>query len=197
MPQRNFKQPEKTSGRSPREERVIAGFEEIQRFVAEHGREPQHGEDRDIFERLYAVRLDRLRILEDCRAILLPLDHQGLLKDAPSSASEELDDDALLAELSGSDGASDLTELRHVRSVEEKRAAEEIANRERCADFEKFKPLFERVAKDIASGIRVTRQIRKDAGFLKSDVKAGDFFILGGQTVYVAEVGVIGNRSIT
>lgn len=185
----DYAQPEKTSGRSPREERVIAGFEEIQRFVAEHGREPQHGEDRDIFERLYAVRLDRLRILEDCRAILLPLDHQGLLKDAPPSASEELDDDALLAELSGSDGASDLTELRHVRSVEEKRAAEEIANRERCADFEKFKPLFERVAKDIASGIRVTRQIRKDAGFLKSDVRAGDFFILGGQTVYVAEVG--------
>ena len=36
---------------------------------------------------------------------------------------------------------------------------------------------------------RVTRHIRKDAGFLKADVKPGDFFILGGQTVYVAEVG--------
>ena len=108
----DYAQPEKTSSRSPREERVIAGFEEIQRFVAEHGREPQHGEDRDIFERLYAVRLDRLRKLEDCRAILLPLDHQALLKDTPSSASEELDDEALLAELSGGDGASDLTELR-------------------------------------------------------------------------------------
>ena len=30
-------------------------------------RAPQHGEDRDIFERLYAVRLDRLRELEECR----------------------------------------------------------------------------------------------------------------------------------
>ena len=40
---------------------------------------PQHGEDRDIFERLYAVRLDRLRALEECRALLAPLDHQGLL----------------------------------------------------------------------------------------------------------------------
>ena len=38
-----------------REERIIAGFEEIQRFVETHGRAPQHGEDRDIFERLYAV----------------------------------------------------------------------------------------------------------------------------------------------
>ena len=44
-----------------KEERVIAGFEEIQRFVAEHGRSPGHGEQNDIFERLYAVRLDQIR----------------------------------------------------------------------------------------------------------------------------------------
>ena len=65
--------------RAPREERIIAGFEEIQRFVAEHGRPPQHGEERDIFERLYAVRLDRLRELDDARTLLATLDHQGLL----------------------------------------------------------------------------------------------------------------------
>jgi hypothetical protein len=63
-----FAAPEKKSGRSPREERIIAGFEEIQRFVESHGHTPQHGEDRDIFERLYAVRLDRLRTLEECRS---------------------------------------------------------------------------------------------------------------------------------
>ena len=56
-----FAAPEKKSGRPPREERVIAGFEEVQRFVEKHGRAPEHGEDSDIFERLYAVRLDRLR----------------------------------------------------------------------------------------------------------------------------------------
>ena len=60
-----FAEPEKKGGRPPREERIIAGFEEIQRFVEKHGRGPQHGEDRDIFERLYAVRLDRLRELAD------------------------------------------------------------------------------------------------------------------------------------
>ncbi len=56
---------------TPREERIIAGFEDILRFFEEHGRAPQHGEDRDIFERLYAVRLDRLRELEECRALPL------------------------------------------------------------------------------------------------------------------------------
>lgn len=46
-----FAAPEAKGGRPPREERVIAGFEEIQRFAEKHGRAPQHGEDRDIFER--------------------------------------------------------------------------------------------------------------------------------------------------
>ncbi len=71
--------PAQTATQSPREERIIAGFEEIERFVAENGHLPQHGEDRDIFERLYAVRLDRLRESEECRTILAPLDSQGLL----------------------------------------------------------------------------------------------------------------------
>ena len=35
-----FAAPEKKGGRPPREERVIAGFEEIQRFVEKHGRCP-------------------------------------------------------------------------------------------------------------------------------------------------------------
>ena len=36
----DFAQPEKKGGRPPREERIIAGFEEIQRFVETHGRAP-------------------------------------------------------------------------------------------------------------------------------------------------------------
>src|SRR6266481_865135 len=75
----DFAEPEKKGGRSPREERIIAGFEEIQRFVEKQGRAPQHGEDRDIFERLYAVRLDRLRALDECHSLLRPLEHQGML----------------------------------------------------------------------------------------------------------------------
>ncbi|MHC5231262.1 GIY-YIG nuclease family protein [Brucella sp. LJL56] len=190
----DFAQPEKKVGRSPREERIIAGFEEIQRFTDEHGRAPQHGEDRDIFERLYAVRLDRLRTLEGCRSLLAPLDRQGLLSTAEDDATatpEEMDADALMAELAGAAGASQITELRHVRSTAEKRAAEEIANREPCSDFYRFKPLFEQVRIDLDTGVRTTRQFVKDAGFLKADITEGQFFILGGQIAYVAEVGEI------
>lgn len=188
----DFAEPEKKGGRPPREERILAGFEEIQRFYDQHGHAPQHGEGRDIFERLYAVRLDRLRSLEECRTLLAPLDHQGLLAGSNSisdATSDGPDDDELLAELEGAAGGVDITSLRHVRATADKRAAEEVANREPCRDFETFKPLFDRVANDLASGARITRQIRKDAGFLKSDIKAGEFFIVGGQTAYVAEVG--------
>ncbi|BBB99820.1 MULTISPECIES: GIY-YIG nuclease family protein [Bradyrhizobium] len=183
----DFAQPEKKGGRSAREERIIAGFEEIQRFFKEHGRAPQHGEDNDIFERLYAVRLDRLRALEECRSLLSPLDNQGLLTGAestPAAPEEAVDEDELLAELRDAAGASDITELRHVRTAADKRAAEEIANRKKCEDFDRFKPLFIQVKKDIDSGIRQTRPFQTMA-----EIKQGEFFIVGGQIAYVAELG--------
>lgn len=187
----DFAQAEKMGGRTPREERIIAGFEEIQRFVDEHGHSPQHGEKHDIFERLYAIRLDRLRASEEARAMLAPLDHQELLTgvEITASVSDEIDIDALMADLEDAAGDSEITDLRHVRSVAEKRAAEEIANREACPDFDRFEPLFEQVRIDLDSGVRTTRQFVKDAGFLKADIAEGQFFILGGQVAYVAEVG--------
>jgi hypothetical protein len=176
--------PEKKGGRPPREERIIAGFEDIQRFYETNGRAPQHGEDRDIFERLYAVRLDRLRALPECRVLLAPLDHQGLLGDAAGEeAEEEIDDDELLDELRGI-GESEITQLRLVRSTEERRAADEVANREPCKEFGEFKPLFRAIKKDLDAGVRQTRRFEKDA-----DIRLGEFFVLGGQMVYVAEFG--------
>ncbi|MGG4580762.1 GIY-YIG nuclease family protein [Alcaligenes sp. Me129] len=182
-----FAQQTKKKSLSAREERIIAGFEEIQRFVEQHGRAPQHGDGRDIFERLYSVRLDRLRALEECRELLTPLDHQGLLSGDGASdedAVEAMDDDALLAELAGAAGSADITELRHVRTSAQKRAAEEIANRETCDDFETFKPLFDQVRSDLRAGLRVTRPFGQYA-----TIEVGHWFILDGQTAYVAEEG--------
>lgn len=184
-----FAQPQKKGGRSAREERIIAGFEDIQRFFEKHGRAPQHGEHNDIFERLYAVRLDRLRALEECRALLAPLDHQGLLTGAdtiPVEPLESMDEDELLAELGGAAGASDITELRHVRTSADKRAAEEIANRQRCEDFDRFLPLFDKVQEEIESDVRQTRPFE-----LKAEIRPGSWFIVGGQKAYVAEMGEI------
>jgi hypothetical protein len=173
---------------SKEEERIIAGFEEIQRFVDEHERVPLHGEDRDIFERLYAVRLDRLSEQVNCLELLKPMDHQGLLdskkKDDEDALVDSMDDDELLAALGVEAEVSSIQELKHVRPSKEIRAAEEIASREKCEDFDQFKPLFDQVQADLKAGTR--QMIRCDN---KTDVKVGDLMVLKGQTAYVANAG--------
>ena len=181
--------PLKAFSRTAREERIIAGFEDILRFHQAHGRAPLHGEDRDIFERLYAVRLDQLRKLPEAQTLLAELDGPGLLSGAAAASTDvdDLDEDALLAELGiGNESAdqSDITVLRHVRSSTEKRAAEEIADRTPCADFDKFQPLFEQVERELKAGIRITLRFGRD-----TSIASGNYFIVGGQLAYVAEVG--------
>lgn len=182
-------EPEKKRTRTPREERIFAGFEEIQKFVDEHGRAPKSGEGNDIFERIYAVRLDQIRSQQECREAIEGMDHQGLISDEyepPADIPDDIDDEALLAELGVDATATDITELKHVRSSAEKRAAEEIAHRDKCEDFDAFKPIFEKVQEELDEGIRQTRKFE-----LKSEIRTGSFFIVGGQKAYVAEMGEI------
>jgi hypothetical protein len=98
---------------------------------------------------------------------------------------ENLDDDALLAELGVFNaGENDITKLTHVKTRAEIKAAEEIAKRTPCLDFDKYKPLFVKIQEELQSGIRKTREFKENA-----QIKQGEFFILGGQKVYVAEIG--------
>ena len=178
-----------TSSRTPREERIIAGFEDILRFHHTYGRAPLHGERRDIFERLYAVRLDQLRKWPDAQTLLAGLDGLGWLAGSAVASADvdALDEDALLAELGIGDkpaDQADITVLRYVRSSVEKRAAEEIADRMSCADFDKFQPLFEQVERELKAGVRITLRFGRD-----TSIASGNYFIVGGQLAYVAEVG--------
>ncbi len=182
-------EPEEVPRLTAREERIMAGFEEIQRFVDTYGRKPERRDDRDIFERLLAVRLDRILDDGECRTILRPLDRQGLLiGDAATveSPTDVLSDEALLSELGVQTKTPDITELLHVRSSAEKRAAEEIASRTRCEEFNRFRPLFEQVQKELDSGIRKTRPFER-----KAEIEPGRFFVVAGQKAYVAEMGEI------
>ena len=180
--------PVKAGSHTPREERIIAGFEDIVRFYQAHGRAPRHGEEGGIFERLYAVRLDQIRKLPEAKTLLADLDAPGFLAQAAETAADvdALDEDALLAELGGADlpaDPDDITVLRHVRSHTEKKAAEDIANRKPCQDFDGFKSLFEEAEAGLKAGTWMTKPFGKDAG-----IALGDFFILGGQIAYVAEL---------
>ncbi|MFN0197256.1 MAG: GIY-YIG nuclease family protein [Planctomycetaceae bacterium] len=182
--------PAASGGRTPREQRIIAGFEEIERFVEEHGRVPQHGENRDIFERLYAVRLDQIRRSVECRDVLKGMDSHGLLESGEevcTAAGENraLDDEELLASLGVEiSPESDITQLVHVRARDEIKAAEEVAQRNLCEDFDQFKPLFEKVQRELETNKRRTVKYGDYA-----DIKKGNLFILDGQKVLVAEMG--------
>ena len=182
----DFAQPAKSVGHSAASQRIIAGFEEIERFVEEHGRLPEHGEDKDIFERLYAVRLDRMRESVECRDVLKGLDSRGLLgDDANARISDDPTDEELLSSLGYErSGQEDLTKLVNVRSREEIKAAEEIARRNPSPDFAEFEPIFEKVQSELEAGKRQALKYKDDA-----EVRKGDLFILDGQTVLVAEMG--------
>jgi hypothetical protein len=177
----------RTSAHSARDERVIAGFDEIVRFVKQHERMPEHGEDKDIFERLYAVRLDKLRSSDEFLTLLAELDVHQLLS-IPTVLGEnnldDLGDDELLAELGITvENQHDITKLTHVKPRAEKKAAEEIGQNTPCNDFDVFKPLFDSVQADLKSGLRTSRRFKLDA-----EISKGEFYILFGQIAYVAEM---------
>lgn len=181
-----FKQSKKGRGSSAREDRIVAGFEDISRFYEEHARLPKNIEGRDIFERLYAVRLEQILKFEDVRSMLASHDPHSLLDKAGNTQDDnvELSDDALLEELSQDFNDSELTTLKNVRSSAEKRLAEEIANRTPCKDFDQFAGLFKQIQADLKSGRRPTGPVTGDVR-----VEQGDLFIVDGLTAYVADVG--------
>ncbi len=176
------------------EERVIAGFEEIQKFVEEQKRLPLHGEANDIFERLYAVRLEKIKERQEFVDLLKEFDYHNILSGVINNTvdiDDNINDDELLNLLGVEDEENSITNLKHVKSRAEKRAAEEFANRTTCEDFEKFKPLFEKTKKEIENGFRETVRFRKDSGFTKTLIQEKLFVIIRGQMAYIAEKGEI------
>ncbi|MGS2723963.1 GIY-YIG nuclease family protein [Porticoccus sp. GXU_MW_L64] len=173
---------------TPKQERIIAGFEEIQRFVDEHGYAPRYGEDKDIFERLYATRLGQIKKQKECVELLREMDHQCLLANSgkvEEPKAEYDSDEELLKELGvESPKEGDVTHIQHVRTNAEKKAAEEIADRTPCEDFDSFRPLFDLAKQELDEGSRKSLRFGKD-----TSIEIGNFFILGGQLVYVAEIG--------
>lgn len=190
----------KSSKYTPVQARVIAGFEDIVRFVDEHGRRPEHGEGRDIFERLYAVRLDRIRGNPEFRTLVAELDKHDLLAGATDEASEPeepLNDESLLEVLEVDDEDS-ITTLKHVKPRAEIQAAEDVADRKPCKDFAKFKALFATVQAELDSGRRETRRFAKDVGTnAEAKIEKGEFFVLQGQIAYIAEAGEEERRTKT
>lgn len=182
-----FKPKEKKESSTPEEERILAGFEDIERFYEQKKRLPATTAP-DIFERLLAIRLEAIKAQQKCLDLLEGHDEMGILKmEVPKEVSvDELDDNELADLLSEDDADSDLFDLQHVRTYEERTQPNEIADRKPCKDFERFKRLFDAVTFDLKSGRRHYYALE---GGENKKVSPGEFYVLNGQMAYVAEMG--------
>jgi hypothetical protein len=173
-------------------------FMDITEFVTERGREPLDIIEVKYEERSLARKLKRIRDTPSMVSALIEIDTLGLLKppntltesgsNHPSRGDEVETDpptsiDDILDSI-GEDDPSSIFTLRHVKSGAERDTADYIARRKPCTEFDKFRPLFDQVEKDLKSGVRKSLPFR-----IEQQIIAGQFFILGGLIAYIAWVG--------
>lgn len=107
--------------------------------------------------------------------VIIPEDDD--LDDAPGDIS------AFLSKIGESQG--DIFDLKHVKHSSEKAdALDYVAQRVRCPNFHEYEPLFDNVNRQLEQGIREAIPFRKEY-----EIEAGQFFILKGLIVYIAEIG--------
>jgi hypothetical protein len=87
----------------------------------------------------------------------------------------DLDDELLVAP------GSDIFNLRHARPAAAR--PDRVSERKACKDFEQFKPLFAACVFDLTAGKRKSMSFANE-----QEIEPGEFFILNGVMVYVAEV---------
>jgi Meiotically up-regulated gene 113 len=165
---------------SSEQQRVLETFLEVNKFIDHHRRKPGDVDKPSVSERALRMKLNGLLNDPAVYDILVPHDRHALLPVAPIKQPQTLDEiftDDLL-----STPQDDIFDLVHVKPAAAK--PDEIAERQVCVDFEKFKPLFEQCVQDMAEAKRKAIPFANE-----QEIGAGEFFILNGVLVYVAEVG--------
>ena len=180
----------KSSGVLTADARLIASFQEINDFVRSHGHEPT--ESRDIQERRLYSRLKGIRDNPSKAEALLPHDEFNLLavsKLADIKSINSVDDilgsDALGLlddEIAEADEAESIFNLTHVKAAP--KMPDYIAKRKQCKEFAQFEPLFKAIHADLATRKKVTKPFNSE-----KQIAPGEFFILQGMIVFVANQG--------
>ncbi|MGV4416783.1 GIY-YIG nuclease family protein [Trueperella pyogenes] len=174
------KKPEKITPQG----RLERSFLEIVEFVEREGREPSSS-TRVIAERKLGARLDGLRANEQKIEKLTVLDRLGLLA-APEQPEEISLDDMIENDdfglLDDEDGFYDLSSLPAVKRTAE--TPESIAKRKRAQGFDQFEHLFKQKHAELQDG--TARLIEFPGAY---SVRVGQFFVLKGVMLFVAEVG--------
>lgn len=161
--------------------RLERAFLEIVEFNEAQGRLPSSS-TRDIGERKLGARLEGILASEEKIAVLKPLDSLGLLEfpEAPESLDELLNAEGL--DLLDDDlGLLDVSDLPLRRTAD---TPDSVAIRKKAVGFEAFEPLFKAKHGELAEG---TFKLIQFPG--AHTIDAGNFFVLNGIMLFVAEVG--------
>ena len=160
-------------------DRLEDSFLQIVDFYNENGRRPS-AETTDMAERKLGVRLRGILADEQKIEALKQLDTYGLLEheNPPESLEQALSDDDMGL-------LDDPTGILTIKNVPKQvQTAEYKARQKPCKDFSKFEPLFDDVKQKLKSG-----DMRMKRFMTEQQIAVGEFFVLRGQIVYVAERG--------
>lgn len=173
--------------RSTEEEIAISQFEAINAFIDEHQVLPAStdgGRDPGLNEYALEAHLDAFRNDDTYRTLLGQYDRHGLLGPAAPQAPTNMDDILASKDPLLETNAEYIFDLRHVpEPALSKAAAEDVAKRRPCEDFETFAPIFALLKDQLANGKRVAERFRSEG-----NIKVGTAFILNGIMAYVAEM---------
>jgi len=161
-------------------ERLMASFQEINKFYEKYNREPEPGDN--IQEHMLYSRLKSLRENESKSIVLDSQDKYDLLKIEKkeiNSLDDILEDDAL--GILDSDAES-IFDLKHV--PKETTMPDYVARRKPCKDFQDFEHYFKQCQSDLSKGKRRLYPFKNE-----QQIEKGYFFVLKGVLLYVEEVG--------
>ena len=160
------------AARTPIVEQAAEVLARINAFYTENGAEPISQKGRSVLERMLANELAGLRASRAALTGLEPFDVHGLVF-VTSQAADPLDDPLL----------ADGTDIFQVRDALQPRATPDyVADRVPCQDFDRFEGLFDSVRQS------VKERLRKPVPFSQERVEIGEFFVLKGQMLQVADV---------
>ena len=165
------------------EERLVSSFLEIVDFYEKNNREPEQGngiQEHQLYSRLKSIRESNIKI-----DILKSFDRFGLLEFVPEKI--ESIDDILNGDLLGllNDDSEGLFDLKHVQPYDKERAAAEfIARRKPCKDFEKYFSLFKMVQNDLKNSKRTL------VDFKQGNLRENTFYVHNGVLFYLEKINI-------
>lgn len=173
------------------DDRLIESFNEINKFIDEHGYEPSNMLDMN--ERKLAKRLEGIRNDPEKILVLKVHDKHNILQ-VEEKQLKSLDDilqDDFLADILDVDTTAslDIFNLKHVKHNSERQESDFIARRKACKNFAKYEPLFKQCQADLKSSKRSLIL------FDEKNLVASTFFVLNGQLGYLENISAPVKRS--